>query len=405
MNNATRPFAAFEWLLALRYMRAKRAERFVSVISIISLVGIALGVATLIVVLAVMSGFRAELTSRILGINGHIRVEAVEGGLANYAADAARLRAVPGILRATPLAEGQVLASQNGVNFPVNIRGLSPADLRALTAISSRLSPGALDRFGNPDTVIIGERLAQRLGIVPGRTITLTAPDPKATDTTEPLMRNFVVAGTFSVGARQYDEDVIFMPFDQAQSYFDIGNVASALEIMLSDPDTAANMVPAVRRIVGPGTRVLTWQETNSTFFGALRVERNVMALILTLMILVAAMNLVSSFIMLVKDKSGDIAILRTMGASRATVMRVFFIAGASIGVAGTLLGLVIGVLFSTNFQILRPIMSNLFVNPILDPGEVSFVVIVALALSFLATLIPSWRAARLDPVEALRYE
>ncbi len=404
MNNATRPFAGFEWMLAVRYVRARRQERFVSVISIISLVGIALGVATLIVVLAVMSGFRAELTSRILGVNGHIRIESTSSGLQNYREDVAALQGMPGIIHVTPLIEGQVLASQNGVNFPVNVRGLTSEDLGALSRISSTLSPGTLQRFGEPDTVVVGERLARRLGLVTGRTITLVSPDPSG-EGADVSVRTFVLAGTFSVGARQYDEDMIFMPFEQAQSYFDVGDVASAIEIMLADPETSLSLVPAIEKAVEPGARVLPWQVTNSTFFGALRVERNVMALILTLMILVAAMNLVSSFIMLVKDKAGDIAILRTMGATRATVMRVFFIAGAGIGVAGTLIGLTVGVLFCSNFAIVRPFLTNLFINPILNANEVSFVVIVALALSFFATLIPSWRAARLDPVEALRYE
>jgi lipoprotein-releasing system permease protein len=403
---ATPPFAGFEWLLALRYVRTRRAERFVSVISIISLIGIALGVATLIIVLSVMNAFRTELTSRILGINGHMRVEAIgDSGLSDFAALASRLRAIPGIVRVTPLVEGQVLASQNNVSVAVNIRGIFNGDLEALTALSSKLSPGALARFGRPDTVIVGMNLAQRLGLDVGQQLVLTAPDPNQGVEAAPIARAFTVAGTFRVGATQYDRDVVFMPFDQAQAYFGYENRASALEIMLTDPQRAAELKPAVQKAAGAKTRVLTWQEMNSTIFSALRVERNVTALILTLMIFVAAMNLVSSFIMLVKDKGSDIAILRSMGATRGTIMRVFFIAGAGIGVIGTLAGFLVGFLVCQHFEIFRPLLASLYIKPLLNPYEVTFVVVVALVLSFLATLIPSWRAARLDPVEALRYE
>ena len=404
MNNGTKPFAAFEWQLAARYVRAKRAERFVSVISIISLIGIALGVATLIIVMGVMGGFRLELTSRMLGLNGHIIVEGIDGTLPDYGAALTRIRSIPGITSATPLVEGHVLASQNNVSYPVKIRGIAPADLAAQTAVTDKLTPGSLERFPAPDTVIVGTLLAQRLGLMAGGSVTLTSADTSSLEL-KSVVRNFALAGIFAGGGRQADDDVLFMPLDQAQSYFGLDNAVTEIEIMLADHDRAVELVPLVQQAVGPGARVLPWQVTNSVYFGALTVERNVMALILTLMILLAAMNLVSSFVMLVKDKAGDIAILRTMGTTRGSVMRVFLVAGAGIGVTGTLIGFAIGILVCKNFALFRPLLGNLFVTPLLDPAEISFVVIVSLGLSFLATLIPSWRAARLDPVEALRYE
>ena len=404
MNKGTKPFTGFEWQLASRYVRAKRAERFVSVISIISLIGIALGVATLIIVMGVMGGLREELTSRTLGLNGHIIVEGIDGTLPGYQAALTRIRAIPGIIRVMPLVEGQVLASQNNVSSAVKVRGIALADLAAQTSVAAKLTAGSLEHFSAPDTVIVGIGLAQRLGLAAGSSITLTSADTSSQDL-KSVVRNFTVSGIFAGRGGQPDGDILFMPLEQAQSYFGLGEVVTQIEIMLADPARARELVPLVEKAMGPGARVLPWQVTNSVFFGALTVERDVMALILTLMILLATMNLVSSFIMLVKDKAGDIAILRTLGTTRGSVMRIFLVAGAGIGVIGTALGFAIGFLVCKNFGVFQPLLGIFFVIPVLDPAEISFVVIVSLGLSFLATLIPSWRAARLDPVEALRYE
>jgi len=418
-SRKTGAFAPFEWMIALRYLRAKRQESFVSVISGFSLVGIALGVATLIIVMSVMNGFRHELLKSILGLNGHVTVQAEGGPLPDFDALTQRLRAVPGVTRAAPVVDGQVMASQNGVNSGVIVRGLRTADLKSLTIVSKTLSSAALQRFDSGEDVIIGAGMAQRMGIRPGGSITLIAPKGNVTPFgTTPRIKTYTVAGVFRIGMTQYDTGFIFMPLSEAQLFFNSEGGVSSIEVMVTDPDTDLAMLPPLQQAAGRGTRLIPWQETNSSFFEALQVERNVMFLILTLIILVAALNIVSGLIMLVKDKSGDIAVLRTMGASRGAVMRVFLIAGASIGVIGTLLGFVLGVVFCANIESIRQGLSRLTGTTLFDPtiyflskmpaemdaGEVTAVVVMALTLTLLATLYPSWRAAKLDPVEALRY-
>ena len=420
MARFSRPFSGFEWMVAARYLRAKRQESFISVISGFSLVGIALGVATLIIVMSVMNGFRAELLGRILGLNGHLIVQSITGSIPDYDALAARLRMIPGVTNATPVIEGQVLVNAEGTSFGALVRGLETEELKKLTTVSSTLSAGALEGFDDGDSVILGARLAERLGLVPGMMVTLVAPKGAVTPFgTTPRIKAYRVSGTFRIGMSEYDQTFIFMPLQEAQLFFGLDKTVEGIELMVAAPDQVQAWRTPVARVVGPSARLIDWQQMNSSLFGALTVERNVMFLILTLIILVAALNIISGLIMLVKDKGGDIAILRTMGATRGAVMRVFFIAGAAIGTIGTLSGVLIGVVFCANIETIRQFLSRVtgttlfdptiyFLSQMpakVDPYEVVSVVLMALTLSFFATLYPSWRAARLDPVEALRYE
>ncbi len=417
-------FSPFEWMVAARYLRARRAEGFVSVIAGFSFLGIALGVAALIIVLSVMNGFRHDLLSRILGVNGQITVYGFDGRLDDYDAMAERLGALDGIAHASPIVEGQVLAAaRNGQTAGAMVRGIRADDLAYRRLIASALTPGALDRFRKGGAVIMGARLAERLGLDGGGKVTLLSPQGTATlFGTVPRSRVYPVAGTFDVGMYEYDNGFIYMPLADAQKYFSLGDAVTGIELDIADPFATEALAKVRREViatVGAKARVYDWQQANAQFFGAVKVERNVMFVILTLIILVAAFNIISSLIMLVKDKGRDIAILRTMGATRGMVMRIFFLTGASIGALGTLVGLGLGIAFAANIETIRRWIegltgTELFAEEIyflsqlparIDGGEVATVVTMSLVLSFLATIYPSWRAARLDPVEALRYE
>jgi lipoprotein-releasing system permease protein len=419
-SRATAPFAPFEWMLAVRYLRPTRREGFVSIISILSLLGIMIGVAALIIVMSVMNGFRHELLGRILGLQGHVLVQGIGGGLPDFDTVVARVRAVPGVTRVAPIVEGQALASGGGLSPGVIIRGIRGADLKGLTSVYDSLSDGAFAHFSGGDAVIVGSRLAARLGLLPGGQITLIAPRGNVTPFgVTPRIKTYTVVGTFSIGHSEYDAAYIFMPLDEAQAYFNTGDTVTGLEVMIADPDAVKQLLPPIQDAAGPYARALSWQAISSGIFEALEVERVVMFLILSLIIMVAALNIISGMIMLVKDKTGDIAILRTMGATRGAIMRVFLIAGTSIGVIGTALGFVFGVVFCANIESIRQFLSSLVGTTLFDPtiyflsrmparmetSDVIFVVVMSLTLTLLATLYPSWRAARLDPVEALRYE
>ena len=406
-------------MVAFRYLRARRQEGFVSVIAIFSLLGIALGVATLIIVMSVMNGFRADLLGRILGLNGHLGVYAQTGSLGDFDAEAAKVTQVPGVTGVTPLIEGQVMATSEIGAAGALVRGIRPGDLRRRPLVADHIVQGSLADFED-DGVAVGARLARRLGIAVGSAITIISPQGTATAFgTMPRIKTYNVIALFDVGMYEYDNSFIFVPLEAAQLFFRLPNAVTSLEVFVADPDRVHEDRRLIAAALGGHVRIVDWQQANSSLFNAVEIERNVMFLILTLIIVVAAFNIISSMIMMVKDKGRDIAILRTMGASRGAILRIFVLSGASIGVVGTVAGLLLGVVFTRNLEAIRQALqkvigTDLFAAEIyfftriparLDSGEVAAVVLMALALSFLATLYPSWRAARLDPVEALRYE
>jgi lipoprotein-releasing system permease protein len=412
-------FDAFERMVAFRYLRARRQEGFISVIAIFSLLGIMLGVATLIIVMSVMNGFRAELLHQILGLNGHLGVFSAQGKIPNFDALAEELARIPGVAAVHPMVEGQVLASAKGRSAGVAVRGLRENDIASETSLASHISQGELKQFTD-DNVLVGAKLAFRMGLRPGDALTLLSPNGQATAFgSVPRVKTYHVAGTFEVGMYEYDNNVVFLPLEAAQIFFQTPDAVTTFQVFVSDPDQARAVGYAIFQKLGGSFRVYDWQQSNSAILGAVQVERNVMFIILSLIILVAAFNIISSMIMLVKDKTRDIAILRTMGATRGMVLRIFMLSGASIGVVGTILGFALGLVFTDNIEQIRQFVQNvLHVNVFneeiyfftriparIDAGEVAAVLAMAFGLSFLATLYPSWRAARLDPVEALRYE
>src|SRR5689334_13327542 len=416
----TAPFAPFEWMLSGRYLRARRREGFISVIAGFSFLGIMLGVATLIIVMAVMNGFRKELLDKILGLNGHLLVQPLESPLTDWKDVAERISQVQGVRLAAPVVDGQGLGSSPFNASGVFIRGIRSADLQNLTSIAKNLKQGSLEGFDEGQGVAIGKRLADLLSLHAGDMITLVSPKGAVTPMgTTPRIKPYRIAAVFEIGMSEYDSSFVFMPLAEAQAYFNRNNDVTAIEVFTSNPDQIEMFRKSVTEAAGRPIFVVDWRQRNSTFFNALQVERNVMFLILTLIVLVAALNIISGLIMLVKDKGQDIAVLRTMGASQGSIMRIFLITGASIGMVGTLTGFLVGLVICLNIESIRQFLSWLtntelfpptlyFLSQLpadMDVRETTAVVVMALALSFLATLYPAWRAARLDPVEALRYE
>ena len=416
----TKAFSPFEWMLAGRYLRARRKEGFISVIAGFSFIGIMLGVATLIIVMAVMNGFRKDLFSKIMGLNGHVIVHKIGAPFDDYADIAAKIAQVPGVLTAMPLVEGQVMVSSNVQALGGLVRGLNEQSIKALKLVADNIKLGTIDGFDDQTGIAIGSRLANSLRVSLGDSVTLVSPRGATTPFgVAPRSKPYVITALFELGMSEYDRMMVFMPLKEAQKYFNKGSGVDVLEVVIDKPENARVFSEAIRAAGGPTINVSDWRERNETFFTVLKVEQNVMFIILSLIILVAALNIISGMMMLVKDKGRDIAILRTMGASKGAVMRVFLITGASIGIVGTMAGLILGILFCWNIESIKNfvswITSTEVFNPQvyyltqlpvdIDPRETAFIVLMALSLSVLATLYPSWRASKLDPVEALRYE
>ncbi|NCO03283.1 MAG: lipoprotein-releasing ABC transporter permease subunit [Alphaproteobacteria bacterium] len=428
-------FSPLERMMAWRYLRARKAEGFVSVIATFSFLGIMLGVATLIIVMSVMNGFRAELVNRILGLNGHLNVYSQSGEIDNYMALVDRIERIAGVETVRPLIEGQVLISVSGSATGALVRAMSREDFATKITAStlkpsncnegasslrcSTIQAGALSDF-KEQQVAIGVNLADKLRLGIGSPITLLAPKGKATPFgTVPRSRTYTVGVIFDVGMYEYNSGFIFMDLKSAQQFFSLKDTVNAIEVMTLDPENNKSVKADVQDSVGGFASVYDWRDANSAFLNALAVERNVMFLILTLIILVAAFNIISSMIMLVKDKGKDIAIMRTMGATKRNILKIFVLTGASIGIAGTFFGAALGIAFAANIDAIKGVLESMtgaelfkdeiyFLSQlpaIIEWHNILGVVAMALVISIGATLYPAWRASRLDPVEALRYE
>ena len=446
-GRTTRPFSRFEWFVAGRYLRARRADTFISVIAGLTLTGIAIGVATLIVVTSVMNGFRDELLSKILGLNGHFISYPVDARFFDYKETAIKLENVDGVTHAFAFVEGQALASSQTRSTGVSVRGMTRASIQKLPMLDDGIEHGSWEGWDESKGAAIGYRLAMKLGLVQGDVITLVNPDGSVTPFgTTPQIRSYPVDIIFDLGMVEFDSFFVYLPMQAAQTYFKLFEdvlragvaplaldatdeeidaayerkySATAVEFFIDDPDNIETMR---QRIYDEVTRpmILTdWRQRNETFFSALQVERVVMFVILSMIVVVAAFNIISSLVMLVKDKGRDIAVLRTMGATRASIMRIFIMVGTAIGFLGTLVGTGFGLLLAANAETIRAWLSEVvgirifppevfFLSSLpskVDPAGILLIVAMALGLSFLATIYPAWRAAQYEPIEALRYE
>ncbi|MCF8504532.1 MAG: lipoprotein-releasing ABC transporter permease subunit [Caulobacter sp.] len=418
------PFGLWERAVAARYLRAKRKHGGVALISLISFIGIMLAVMVLIVVMSVMNGFRTELLDRILGFNGHAYVTGAPLNSPDRTAIVTRLRAVPGVKQVIPVVEGQAMVLGPNQIAGAIVRGVTPADLKATTIVSDNIKSGSRDGFGQGDyggdLILLGDRLAASLGVAPGDSVTLISPAGSSTAFgTSVTQKDYTIGGIFSVGMSEYDQAFIYMPLAQAQLFFGRDTSVDAIEIMLDDPDAVEDIKPLLTVAAGPGSAVTDWTQKNQSFFEALQVERAAMRLILMFIVAIAAMNIISGLVMLVKNKGRDIGILRTMGAGQGAIMRIFFMSGAAVGVAGTVAGLLMGVIFCMNIEAIQKAVewvtgANVFNADIyflthvpakIEWSEVGIITGWSLFMSFVATLPPAWRASRIDPVEALRYE
>ncbi|PHZ85332.1 lipoprotein-releasing ABC transporter permease subunit [Paremcibacter congregatus] len=417
-------FRAHEWMVAFRYLKVRSNEGFVTLVALFSLLGIAIGVMVLIVTMSVMNGFREELLSKVIGFNGHMLYQPVGGRMNDYDDAVAHLKKVDHVVKVLPIVEGHALATFGSYSVPALVRGVKPEDIRHMPLIADNIKVGDLNDFGTGDNdILIGKRLADKYGLSPGDLVTLVTPRGRVTPFgTVPRIANYQIRAIFEVGEYNYDTGYFFLPLKAAQSYFQYDDQVAALEISLTHPDMITELYPVVQqamREISPGGRLVDWRVLNQSFFNALQVERNVMFIILSFIILVAVFNIISTMIMMVKNKTRDVAILRTMGVTSASIMRIFFIVGSCIGMVGTLLGTICGLAIAYNVQEILNFIERMTglslwegevrflseVPAIVEPTEVTIVILVSLGMSFFATLLPAWRAAKVDPVKSLRYE
>ena len=428
MSARTAPFAAFEWMIAWRYLRAKRAEGGVSVMTWISLIGVTLAVFALIATLAVRSGFRAEFVDTILGANAHITVyqslAVTESGassrtIADYDAMAAAIATVPGVTRAAPLVRGQVMANYQNANSGIEVFGIRPEDLATLPRIASpQTSVGDIGRFA--EGIAIGSGVARELGVTVGDRIRIISPNGTRTAMgTTPRVSAYEVVYIFTAGRYDIDRTRIYMPLDEAQTFFNRDGVVDEIEVMTQEPDLVDELVPGILAVAGDRALIWTWRDSSGAFLQALTVEDNVMFVILSILVLIASMNIISGLIMLVKNKGRDIGILRTMGLTEGSILRIFFICGAGIGTLGTVLGVILGCLFALYIDPIFSFVNYVAGGGVWDPSirgiynlpakleldDVLSAVVLSLGLSWVVTIFPARRAARMNPVEALRYE
>ena len=411
------PFSAFEWKIAFRYFKSKKKEGFISIISFFSLIGIMLGVATLIIVLAVMNGFRSELLDKILGINGHITIQSFDSGIDNYEDLRVKLENIDNVRSVIPTIYSQVMVSSDNQTSGAIIKAINYNDIKNVPKINNNLN---IDNYRTEDGILIGSGMSLNMGI--GLNDMLTLISPKGSQTpfgTTPRIKSYPISGVFNIGMSEYDNNFVYMPLNEAQKYFNQKESVNSIEIFLQNPELIKDVIKQTRDIAGNGYYVSSWMDQNKTFFTALEVERDLMFIIVSLIVLVAGLNIVSSLIMLVKDKNSDIAILRTIGASRNSIIRIFFITGSFIGLIGTFLGVIIGIIFCKNIDAIRLLISKITGTDLFSPemyylaklpaqidnGELLSVVMMALSFSVLASIYPSWKASKIDPVTVLRNE
>ncbi|MFQ5622842.1 MAG: lipoprotein-releasing ABC transporter permease subunit [Paracoccaceae bacterium] len=428
-TNGTPPFAGFEWAIAWRYLRARRRDGGISVIAWYALIGVMLGVATLIVVQAVMIGFREEFTDRILGANAHVTVYSAyrtnefgqrSRAIEDYDALARKVAGISGVARAAPIIHGQVMATANGRNAGVEVFGERLDDVRSLPLIANpERAQGELSRL--EEGVAIGEGVARELGLGVGDPITLISPDgvPTPFGGTSPRIVSYEVVYIFRVGRFDVDRTRLYMPFSEAQSYFNREGTADEIEVLVDNPQEVDLVRPALLSTLGSDTAIWTWKDASGAFLKALDTERRVMFIILSLVVVIAALNIISGLVMLVKNKGRDIGILRTMGLTQGSVMRVFFICGSLIGIIGTVLGVILGCLFVIYIQDIQAVVEWVIGGHVWDPSirylteiparlrwqDLTAAMVMGIGLSLVITLLPARNAARLNPVEALRYE